>query len=130
MPLEEKAISCILNREPQLGRTPTDTPGYDLFEAGEDSQPIRWVEVKAMTGGLNDRPVGLSRTQFEAAREHGEAYWLYVVEHAADATTTRIVRIQDPAGRARTFTFDHGWLSIAEPDDTGGPTAGEEHGEE
>jgi hypothetical protein len=24
------------------------------------------------------------------------------------------VKIQDPAGRARTFTFDSGWLSIAE----------------
>ena len=26
----------------------------------------------------------------------------------------RIVRIQDPAGTARTFTFDRGWISIAE----------------
>lgn len=116
MALEEKAIGCILSREPQLRRTPTDNPGYDLFEAGEDGQAIRWVEVKAMTGGLHDRPVGLSRTQFESAHRHGEAYWLYVVEHAADATTTRIVRIQDPAGKARTFTFDHGWVDVANVD--------------
>jgi len=25
----------------------------------------------------------------------------------------RIVPIQDPAGKARTFTFDHGWLDVA-----------------
>jgi hypothetical protein len=26
----------------------------------------------------------------------------------------RIIRNQDPAGKARTFTFDHGWISVAE----------------
>lgn len=59
--------------------------------------------------------VGLSRTQFECARERGADYWLYVVEHAGDEDA-RIVRIQDPAGRARTFTFDKGWLDVAELD--------------
>lgn len=68
-----------------------------------------------MTGGLLDRPVGLSYTQFECAREHGEAYWLYVVEHWG-TDSARIVRIQDPAGKMRTFTFDHGWLNIADVD--------------
>jgi hypothetical protein len=68
-----------------------------------------------MTVGLDDRPVGLSRTQFDCAREHGSAYWLYAVEHAG-TENPRIVRIQDPAGKARTFTFDHGWLDVAETD--------------
>ncbi len=117
MTLEEKAIQFILQREPQLHRTPTNNPGYDLFETGDDEQTIRWVEVKAMTRSLNDRPVGLSRTQFECAREHGEAYWLYVVEHVGSLEDARIVRVQDPAGKARTFTFDHGWLSVADIDD-------------
>ena len=67
-----------------------------------------------MTGGLLNRPVGLSYTQFECARKHGEAYWLYVVEHADSPEDARIVRIQDPAGMARTFTFDHGWRSVAQ----------------
>jgi hypothetical protein len=61
---------------------------------------------------LYKRPVGLSRAQFECAREYGEAYWLYVVEHAG-TSSARIVRIQDPVGKALTFTFDHGWLNIA-----------------
>jgi hypothetical protein len=116
MALEEKAIQFILQRESQLLRTPMHNPGYDLFEVGKDGQTVRWVEVKAMTSGLSDRPVGLSRTQFETARERGDAYWLYVVEHAGDDEKCRVVRIQDPAGKARTFTFDHGWLNIADVD--------------
>jgi hypothetical protein len=110
--LEEKAIARVLAAEPDLQRTPIHNPGFDLFEASGDGEPSRWVEVKAMTGGLDDRPVGLSHTQFACAQMHGEAYWLYVVEHAAGDSPC-IVRIQDLAGKARTFTFDRGWLAIA-----------------
>jgi len=112
MALEAKAIELILSHEPEWRRTPTQNPGYDLYKANENGEVTGWCEVKAMTGGLQDRPVGLSRTQFDCAREHGEAYWLYVVEHAGTGSA-RIVRIQDPAGKARTFTFDRGWLSVA-----------------
>jgi Protein NO VEIN, C-terminal len=114
MALEEKGVDLILTGEPHLKRTPTHNPGYDLFEAGEDGQPVRWIGVKAMTGDLYDRPVGVSRTQFQCAQQHGEAYWLYVVENAGDENRARIVRIQDPAGKACTFTFDHGWRAVAE----------------
>lgn len=117
MALEARAIDLILAREPNWHRTPAFNPGYDLFEPGPE-QPNRWCEVKAMTGSLDDRPVGLSTTQFECAREHGPDYWLYVVEHARDENS-RIVRIQGPAGKARTFTFDHGWINVAELDGTG-----------
>ena len=86
MALEEKGVDLILTGEPHLKRTPTHNPGYDLFEAGEDGQPVRWIEVKAMTGDLYDRPVGVSRTQFQCAQQHGEAYWLYVVENAGMKT--------------------------------------------
>ncbi len=112
MALEARAIELILSSEPHWRRTPTHNPGYDLYEADEHGKATRWCEVKAMTGSLHDRPVGLSRTQFEHAQQHGEAYWLYVIEHAG-TDRARLVRIQDPAGKARTFTFDHGWLGIA-----------------
>ena len=65
-----------------------------------------------MTGTLQERPVAISRVQFERAREHGENYWLYVVERAG-TSTPNIVRIQDPSGKARNFTFDRGWRSTA-----------------
>jgi hypothetical protein len=112
MQLEAKAIELIRAREPEWRPTPTHNPGFDLFQGPSQEAAIRWCEVKAMTGGMDDRPVGLSRTQFDCARQHGGAYWLYVVEHAG-TENPRIVRIQDPAGKARTFTFDHGWLNVA-----------------
>ena len=114
MSLEEKAIELIIGEEPALRRTPTNNPGFDLTELGSDGQPVRWVEVKAMKGTLLDRPVGLSRTQFDWAQEHGRSYWLYVVERAGNPGEARVVRIQDPAGKAQTFTFDHGWIAVAE----------------
>jgi len=119
MALEARAIDLILAREPNWQRTPPFNPGYDLFKAGPDGQPNLWCEVKAMTDSLHDRPVGLSHTQFKWAREHGADYWLYIVEHTPDEDA-RIVRIQDPAGKARTFTFDHGWIDVAELDGTAG----------
>lgn len=115
MELEAKAIELILSRETEWRRTPTHNTGFDLFKVGTHGQPVQWCEVKAMTGGLKDRPIGLSRAQFDCAREHGEAYWLYIVEQAG-TDRARIVRIQDPAGKARTFTFDHGWFDVAEVD--------------
>ena len=66
-----------------------------------------------MTGGMKDRPVGMRRAQFLEAQRRGDRYWLYVVEQAG-TDNARIVRIQDPAGKARTFTFDRGWLAVAQ----------------
>jgi len=116
MAIEDRAIEQILAEEPALRRTPDGNPGFDLYEVDATGRPRRWVEVKSMTGSLADRPVGLSRVQFECARERGAAYWLYVVEHATDATHARILRIQDPVAQARTFTFDRGWAQIARTD--------------
>ncbi|KAB7772878.1 hypothetical protein CEK69_06335 [Xanthomonas sp. LMG 12462] len=113
MQIEGFAIDLIVGLEPVLRRTPDGNPGFDLFEADSGGKQIRWVEVKSMTGTLADRPVGLSHTQFDCAREKGESYWLYVVEHATDPTQARVLRIQNPVGNARTFTFDHGWSKIA-----------------
>ena len=113
MASETKAINLILSREPNWKRTPGSNPGFDLFEPGPDGKPVRWREVKAMTGSLRDHPVGVFRKQFDFARQQRADYWLYVVEHTGDGNA-RIVRIQDPAGKARTFTFDRGWLSVAQ----------------
>lgn len=113
MQIEGSAIDLIIGLEPALRRTPEGNPGFDLFEAESGGRQIRWVEVKSMTGTLEDRPVGLSRTQFDCAREKGDAYWLYVVEHATSPTQARVLKIQNPAGHARTFTFDKGWRAVA-----------------
>ena len=114
MQIEKQAIDLIIEREPALRRTPEGNPGFDLYEADEHGGPIRWVEVKSMTGDLDGRPVGLSRAQFELGRERGPAYWLYIVERASDPESARVLRIQDPIGLARTFTFDQGWRHVAQ----------------
>ncbi len=113
MQIEGRAIDLITSLEPVLCRTAEGNPGFDLFEADAYGNQIRWVEVKSMTGTLADRPVGLSRMQFDFAREKGTAYWLYVVEYASDPTKARVIRIQDPVGHAKTFTFDRGWSEVA-----------------
>jgi hypothetical protein len=113
MKLEEEAINFILTHETDWKGTPAFNPGFDLYKAGSKDQIVCWCEVKAMTGNLYSRPVGLSRRQFKCAQEKGEAYWLYVVEHAG-SEQAKIVRIQDPAGKAKTFLFDQGWRVVAD----------------
>ena len=113
--LESRAIEFILSLEEDWQQTPTHIPGFDLFETGLDEQPTRWCEIKAITGSLTELPASLSRTQFDCAREHDDAFWLYFVERAGTFIAC-VVRILDPAGNARTFTFVRGWLDIAELD--------------
>jgi hypothetical protein len=117
MELEAVAIDLVLEREPTLQRMPAGNKGFDLIESDAGGEPERWVEVKAMTGTLSERPVGLSPAQFEFARRAQDQYWLYIVEEVRRAGHSRIVKIQNPAGRAGTFTFDHGWTAVAEIDD-------------
>ena len=112
--LEEQAVALILHHEPQLERMPGGNPGYDLRGLDPDGRPMKFVEVKAMTGTLLDRPVTLSRTQLEYARKHREKYWLYIVENAGNPGQARIVRIHNPYGKAKTFTFDRGWAAVAD----------------
>ena len=68
---------------------------------------------------LGCRPVGISKTQFEWARRHRKNFWLYVVENAGDPGKIGGGADQDPVGKARTFTFDRGWRSVAEGLQTG-----------
>lgn len=114
MNLEAEAIERILAHERDWRRTEQNNPGYDLYKVDSVGRQSCWCEVKAMKGSLQNRPVGISHTQFGYAIERGESYWLYVVEYADDDEKYRIVKIQDPVGKARTFTFDRGWIDVAE----------------
>jgi len=112
MKVEGIAIDYILGLEPELHRTSAGNKGFDLYGTDEDGQTNRWIEVKAMVGTLANHPVGMSKAQFEMAQEKKGHYWLYIVENAK-SEQPRILRIQDPAGLARCFTFDEGWREIA-----------------
>lgn len=112
MRVEALAIDHILQIESDLQRTPAGNPGFDLYGTDSEGVTNKWVEVKAMVGTLDSHPVTMSRRQFLTAQERGDTFWLYVVE-LATSEAPRILRIQDPAGNARSFTFDHGWRDIA-----------------
>ena len=114
MDLEAQAIALILAEEKALKRTPPNNPGFDLTEPGPNGETVRWIEVKSLKGAFNSGWVGMSSTQFKCAQEHQDAYWLYVVENTGDPKKNRILRIKDPAGKAQTFTFDHGWTEVSE----------------
>ena len=111
--VERSAIKLILDSEPEWQETPTNNPGFDLYRGATMEAATLWCEVKAMTGTLDDRPVGISRAQFEWAKMYHDKYWLYIVERA-QTSDAKVVRIQDPVGKARMFTFDRGWRSVAE----------------
>lgn len=120
MDLEAKAIQHIRQSEPEWKQTEQGNAGFDLYQTGADGEIVKWCEIKSLGGAWGKHPVGLSHTQFKLAQAKGGAYWLYVVEHAGDPEWIRLLRIQDPAGLAETFTFDEGWAEIAEPDDDAG----------
>lgn len=52
--LEEEAIKAILAADSSLQRTKTNNPGFDLVAVDTRGSPIRWVEVKSMTGSIPD----------------------------------------------------------------------------
>jgi hypothetical protein len=111
--LEDKAIQYVQNLEPNLLRAPKNNEGYDLIEES-DGSILRWVEVKAMRTGWDNRPITLSRPQFEFATKWEEKYSIYVVEYAGDPTKTHVLEVKNPVGKSRSYTFDSGWRVIAE----------------
>ena len=110
--LEKKSRQFVLKLEPEWQEAPQDNPGFDLYQEDSDGNRIRFCELKAMSVTMENRPATMTRTQFEKAQEEREAYWLYVVENA-DTDSPHLVKIQDPAGKGQTFTFDKGWLAVA-----------------
>ena len=121
MGVEAAAITLILEQEPKLKRTSRNNPGYDLYETDARGVEVRWIEVKAIAGDWDSRPVTLTHTQFDCAREKGDAYWLYVVEHAG-TDHSEVVKINDPAGWESSYAFDKGWRVVSIPTDA---TAGD-----
>ena len=110
--LEKKSRQFILKLEPEWKEASQDNPGFDLYQEDSSGNQVRFCEVKAMSATMENRPATMTRTQFEKAQEEREAFWLYVLENA-DSDSPHLVKIQDPAGKGQTFTFDKGWLAVA-----------------
>lgn len=96
-------------------------PGYDIISYDPNSDEERLIEVKGVDGEWNQTGVGLSRIQFSNAQDHGDRYWLYVVEFAMDSNHVRVHPIQNPAMKITSFMFDGNWRD-ATTNERGDPT--------
>ena len=124
--IEAASRVLVCNYEKERGRDPEEMaqthPGYDIISRRVDSDEIdRYIEVKGTSGEWKNRGVSISRLQFSEAQNHGDKYWLYVVEHALDDSCARIHAIQSPAMKVDSFMFDGEWRKVAS-DEAADPT--------
>lgn len=118
MKIEDEAVALLVEADGRtfaLKRMPTNHPGYDI-EARDSAtnELVRLIEVKSLAGSWDKRPVTMSITQFAMAQDAGDRFWLYVIENVRNKPSAKIHRIQNPAGNAKYFCFDHGWSQIAQ----------------
>ena len=118
--VDQAGIHRVIEHEIGQGRTPTEMDhyhkGYDIKSCNTAGQE-RYIEVKSLSGDWGARnAAGLTKTQFEMARERGGQFWLYVVERAT-SDDCQIHRIQDPANQVNQYLFDDGWQALAETAD-------------
>jgi len=113
----KRAEDLVVQMEQSENRTahrmPPGNPGYDIESVDRDTGSIRYIEVKGTDGDWGDLGVGLTKPQFEFARQKGEDFWLYVVERAGDASP-RVHRIRNPAAQITQYRFDGNWARLAE----------------
>ena len=118
--VEEKALKFIQEKEKSWRRPAnSNNKGFDLYqtESGrKNGKIIRWCEVKSLSGDYSR--VSLTRAEFECALEHGEDYWLYIVENVAlldQGGEPNLIRIQNPAGKAERFSYGNSdWRKAAQ----------------
>ncbi len=120
-PVDQAGVRQVAEFERAAGRYPEvmphENPGFDVISRDDADRIVRHIEVKSTAGGWDDMGVGLTRPQFEFAQQHRDTFWLYVVEHALDASRARVIRIADPIGHADEFRFDGGWSAVSETAD-------------
>ncbi len=96
-------------------------PGYDIISRNPLTGEDRFIEVKGVSGEWNRTGVEVSRIQFSTAQDQGSRFWLYVVEFVYDSQHTRVLPVQNPAGKVTGFVFDGGWRD-AVTDERADPT--------
>ena len=70
--------------------------------------------MKGLSGSLEEHPARLTRNELRCALEHGDDYWLYIVENLA-GEDPEILRIRNPAGAAVRFAFGPEWRAMTRP---------------
>lgn len=105
------ALKAVDEYERAEGRTPAPADalmdGFDLDSSGDGGR--RWIRVLAIDGPWTPRGVGLRKPEIEASHRLGDAWWLYVVEHARDPERLSIHPIQGVWQHAAEVRLDDGW---------------------
>lgn len=114
--VDRRGIEAVLEWEKDHNRFPElmapNFKGYDIRSKDADGSIIRYIEVKSISGPWTIEGVGMSKSQFDKARQQHGRFWLYVVEHTN--SEPRIFQIQNPANLVDEYRFDDGWKSVAE----------------
>lgn len=112
------AIEAVLRYERGKGREPEEqahnNPGFDIRSMSGEGKLERLIEVKGLVGDWTERGVRLSSVQFAMAREHPDAFWIYVVENARDPSRQIVHAIANPFAKVTEYWFDHGWRDVRE----------------
>lgn len=93
-------------------RMPENNAGFDIQAVDKLNGEIFLVEVKGDSFAWGDKGVGISKIQYEYARENQSSYYLAVVENVR-TDNPRIHYIQNPAMQITEYRFDQGWKGIA-----------------
>jgi Domain of unknown function (DUF3883) len=110
---ERAVVKYELEHDRTARRMHPGNPGYDVYVSqGETPDQERYIEVKGTDGEWDRMGVGLTKPQFEMARDSRQ-FWLYVVEWAR-TENPKVYAIPDPYSRIGHFRFDNGWKCLAE----------------
>lgn len=114
--VDAAGVAHVLAFEEASGRIaaamPHNNPGYDVESNNLNGNIERYIEVKSIGDRWDTLGVTLTSTQMKHARELGDAYWLYVVEHADSEHGHRIHAIQNPAAQIDSYGFDYKWQEV------------------
>lgn len=109
------AEEAVVEHEKKYGRLasrmPVNNPGYDIESVCVQTGEARFIEVKGLDAEWGWRGVGISSTQYAEAQRRGDAYWLYVVEHAL-SDSPQVLEIPNPAKLITEYRFDGGWKQL------------------
>lgn len=116
--IDKAAMAAVVAWEGKRGFDPRVqphyNPGFDIISEPKEGGAPSYIEVKGLADAWTERGVKLSRTQMQFAREKGDDFWLYVVEHALDPKKRNVHAIRNPFEKSDEFWFDQGWVNIAE----------------
>ncbi len=113
----DKAEKWIVQFESSRGRMvrrmPPNNPGYDIESVDPETGEVFYIEVKGTEELWDGYGVTITPTQYEFAKEHGDSFWLYVVEDVC-SESPQVYRIKNPVGRINQYAFNYGWRNLAE----------------